>query len=52
MGRVDGKMGGGGRRLNRLTWKEMWEASMATEMGPTVATAVCRSDSLFDLMST
>ena len=23
------------------TWKELWEASMATEMGPTVATASC-----------
>ena len=52
MGVWMGKMGGGDGRMNRPTWKDMWEASMATEMGPTVATAVCRSDSLFDLMST
>ena len=44
--------GGEGVRLNRRTWKDRWEASMATEMGPTVATAVSRADSLFDLMST
>lgn len=34
-----------------FTWKLEWEASIATEMGPTVPTATWRSASLFDLMS-
>ena len=34
------------------TWKLVCEASMATEIGPTVATAFSRSSSLLDLTST
>ena len=46
-------MGGGGATgRGRRTWKLVCEASMATEIGPTVATAFSRSSSLLDLTST